>query len=375
MGPATPQERWEENGGYSPSTLASNITGLVCAACFARDRGDLVTAQFLEDYADFLEAHVETWTVTNNGFLVPGIKRHYVRINPIDIGNPDADESLEGKLVPIRNHPPGAQTEFPVAEIVDGGFLELVRYGIRKAGDPLMENSIRVIDAVLKTDFPAGPCWRRYTHDGYGQRDDGGPFLSWGRGRPWPLLTGERGHYELAAGRDPMPYLKAMERFANDTQLLPEQIWDQPDIRRAMLRFGGQTGSATPLMWAHAEYIKLLRSIADGRVFDTIDEVRDRFMKPGRKPSGLRVWKSNHHVKAVSPGDRLRIQATTPFTLHWSMDEWRHVEDTGSTSTPIGFDYVDIDIPAAATAPIRFTFKWREKDHWEGRDYAVAIAR
>ena len=95
-----------------------------------------------------------------------------------------------------------------------------------------MEDSLRVIDAVLKTDFPAGPCWRRYTHDGYGQRDDGGPFLGWGRGRPWPLLTGERGHYELAAGRDPMPYLQAMERFANSTQLLPEQIWDQPDIPR-----------------------------------------------------------------------------------------------------------------------------------------------
>src|SRR5260221_869366 len=256
-GPPTPQERWEDDAGYSPVTLAANVAGLVCPACFARDRGDLVTAQFLEEYADFLEAHFEAWTVTNDGFLVPGIKRHYVRINPIDIADPDADESLEGKLVPIRNRPPGAQTDFPVAEIVDGGFLELVRYGIRKAGDPLMEDSLRVIDATLKTDFPAGPCWRRYTHDGYGQRDDGGPFLTWGRGRPWPLLTGERGHYELAAGRDPKPYLQAMERFANSTQLLPEQIWDQPDLRRAMLKYGGQTGSSTPLMWAHAEYNKL----------------------------------------------------------------------------------------------------------------------
>jgi glucoamylase len=232
-----------------------------------------------------------------------------------------------------------------------------------------------VIDAVLKTDFPAGPCWRRYTHDGYGQRDDGGPFLGWGRGRPWPLLTGERGHYELAAGRDPTPYLQAMERFANATQLLPEQIWDQPDISRRLLKYGGQTGSATPLMWAHAEYIKLLRSTSDGRVFDMIDEVRDRYMKPGRKQSRLRVWKSNRRVMSVSPGDRLRIQATAPFTLHWSNDEWQHVNDTGSTSTPIGFDYVDIDIGASDKAPIRFTFNWRESGNWEGRDYAVAIAK
>ena len=373
-GPPTPQERWEENAGYSPSTLASNIAGLVCAACFARDRGDLVTAQFLEEYADFLEANIETWTVTNDGFLVPGIKRHYVRINPIDISDPDAAESIGGKRVFIQNRPPGAQAEFPVAEIVDGGFLELVRYGIRKAGDSLMEDSLRVIDAVLKTDFPAGPCWRRYTHDGYGQRDDGGPFLGWGRGRPWPLLTGERGHYELAAGRDPKPYLQAMERFANSTQLLPEQIWDQPDLRRRLLKFGGQTGSATPLMWAHAEYIKLLRSTRDGRVFDMVEEVRDRYMKPGRKPSRLRVWKSDRHVRSVSAGDRLRIQATHPFTLHWSNDEWQHVNDTGSTSTPIGFEYVDIDAGASAKAPIRFTCKWRETGAWEGRDYAVAIA-
>ncbi|HZC46499.1 MAG TPA: glycoside hydrolase family 15 protein, partial [Candidatus Acidoferrum sp.] len=308
-GPPTPQERWEENAGYSPSTLAANIAGLICAACFARDRGDLVTAQFIEEYADFLEARIEAWTVTKQGFLVPGIKRHYVRINPIDTNDPDADDSLEGKLVPIRNRAPGAQWQFPAAEIVDAGFLELVRYGIRKAGDPLIEDSLRVIDTVLKTDFPAGPCWRRYTHDGYGQRDDGGPFINWGRGRPWPLLTGERGHYELAAGRDPAPYLRAMERFANSTQLLPEQVWDQPDIKRAMLKYGGQTGSATPLMWAHAEYIKLLRSTSDGRIFDLIDEVRDHYMKPGRKPSSLRVWKANHHVKSVAPGDRLRIQA------------------------------------------------------------------
>jgi glucoamylase len=373
-GPPTPQERWEENAGYSPSTLAANVAGLICAACFARDRGDLDTAQFLEEYADFLEAHIETWTVTNDGFLVPGIKRHYVRINPIDVGDPDADESIAGKLVPIHNRPPGAQAEFPVAEIVDGGFLELVRYGIRKAGDPLMEDSLRVIDAVLKTSFPAGPCWRRYTHDGYGQRDDGGPFLVWGRGRPWPLLTGERGHYELAAGRDPMPYLKAMERFANATQLLPEQIWDQPGIPRALLKHGCQTGSATPLMWAHAEYIKLLRSASDNRIFDTIDEVSDRYLKPGRKPSRLRVWKINRRVKSVSAGGRLRIQATQPFTLHWSNDEWQHVNDTESVSTPIGFEYVDVDIGPSARAPIRFTFNWRETRNWEGRDYAVAIA-
>ena len=104
-GAVTPQDRWEENAGYSPSTLAANVAALICAACFARDRGDLVTARFLEEYADFLEAHLETWTVTNQGSLVPGVKRHYVRINPIDISDPDADESIDGKRVFIQQSP------------------------------------------------------------------------------------------------------------------------------------------------------------------------------------------------------------------------------------------------------------------------------
>src|SRR5437764_3723788 len=109
--------------------------------------------------------------------------------------------------------------------IVDAGFLELVRYGIRKAGEPLMEDSLRVVDAVLKVDTPYGPCWRRYNHDGYGQGVHGESFKFWGVGRAWPLLTGERGHYEIAAGHDPGPYLRALEKFSQGVGLIPEQIW------------------------------------------------------------------------------------------------------------------------------------------------------
>jgi glucoamylase len=132
-----------------------------------------------------------------------------------------------------------------------------------------------VVDAALKSVFPAGPCWKRYTHDGYGQRDDGGPYIGWGVGRPWPLLTGERGHYELAAGRDVRPFLRAMENFATPTRLLPEQIWDRPDVPSELMFYGKPTGAAMPLMWAHAEYLKLLRSTADGVVFDLIPSLAD----------------------------------------------------------------------------------------------------
>ena len=174
---------------------------------------------------------------------------------------------------------------------MDAGFLELVRYGIRKPGDPLIEDSLRVVDAVLKVDTPFGPCWRRYNHDGYGQREDGGPFQGWGYGHAWPLLTGERGHYELAAGRDVQPYIRAMERFATSTKLLPEQVWALPDLPKAHMGFGRPTGGAMPLAWAHAEYIKLVRSAADGQVFDLIPEVADRYRnrREGAAPGDLEI--------------------------------------------------------------------------------------
>ena len=371
-GPATPQERWEENSGYSPSTLASNIAGLICAANFAHIRGDEASAHYLTEYADFLETFLESWTVTTAGTLVSGIRRHYIRITPEDPSNPVPHEDPDHSILGIRNCAPGAQSDFPAREIVDGGFLELVRYGIRKGGDPLIEDSLRVIDAVLKTDFPAGPCWKRYNHDGYGQRDDGGAFVGWGVGRPWPLLTGERGHYELAAGRDPAPYLRAMENFATATKMLPEQVWDAGDNRQAHLYFGKPTGAAMPLMWAHAEYIKLLRSTADGAVFDLIPEVADRY-RNGRGRKDLNVWKRNRMVPAMTAGTVLRIQGPRSFMLHWSNDEWKTPIDTTSQTTAIGFHFVDIPTASGDRAPLRFTFKWLDDNSWEGRDYAVEV--
>ena len=137
-GPATQQERWEEESGYSPSTLAVSIAALICAADFARARGEQVAAIFLQDYADFLESHVEGWTVTTNGSLVSGIQRHYIRIHPAAIGDPCPDEDPNNGLLSIHNRPPGTPWQFSAKDIVDPGFLELVRYGIRKPGDPLI---------------------------------------------------------------------------------------------------------------------------------------------------------------------------------------------------------------------------------------------
>ncbi|MEP7200270.1 MAG: glycoside hydrolase family 15 protein [Chloroflexota bacterium] len=371
-GPATAQERWEENSGYSPSTLATNIAALTCAASFARLHGDVGTATFIQEYADFLESHVEQWTVTTDGTLLAGIKRHYIRIHPVDVNDAQPEENPNHGILRIANRTPGTVLDFPAQEIVDAGFLELVRYGIRKAGDPLIEDSLQVIDALLKVETPFGPCWRRYNHDGYGQRTDGGPYLGWGKGRAWPLLTGERGHYELAAGRTVTPFIRALEGFASPFGLLPEQVWDEADRPAQRLFCGGPTGAAMPLNWAHAEYIKLLRSTADGQVFDFIPEVAEHY-RDHQDAKLLELWKPNRQTRAVKPGWTLRVQSPAAFVLHWSDDEWQNAADTRSTPTALGIGFVDIPIAQAQRAPIRFTFRWLADERWEGRDYIVAI--
>jgi glucoamylase len=248
-----------------------------------------------------------------------------------------------------------------------------VRYGIRKPDDSLIVDSLRVVDAVLKVETPFGPCWHRYNHDGYGQREDGGPFVGWGKGRAWPLLAGERGHYELAAGHDTKSLLRAMEGFCSSTGLLPEQVWDELDRPDVFVFSGRPTGSAMPLMWAHAEYIKLLRSVADGRVFDLIPEVAKRYLSGRNTRPLFEVWKHIRQVRRIRKGYTLRVQADTSFRLHWTRDEWHTVEDIPSSGTALGIEFVDIPISAAQRAPIRFTFFCTKNSSWEGRDYMVEV--
>ena len=374
-GPVTQQERWEEASGYSPSTLASNIAALIGAAYFCRQRADRAAAEFLEQYADFLESHVEAWTVTTEGTLVPGVRRHYIRILPDDVDNPNPAEDPNSGMLKIANLAPGVPNSFPAKEVVDAGFLELVRYGIRKPDDPVIVDSLKVVDATLKVDTPMGPVWRRYNHDGYGQREDGGPYVRWGKGRAWPLLTGERAHLELSAGRDIKPFLRAIEGFASSTGLLPEQVWDEKDQPRSHMFLGRPTGSAMPLMWAHAEYIKLLRSVFDGRVFDLIPEVASRYLGDRKARQLFEIWKPNRQVRAVKRGYTLRVQVPAPFNLHWTNDEWHTVKDTPSATTTFGVEFVDIPIAARQKAPIRFTFFWPKSNSWEGRDYLVEIGQ
>jgi glucoamylase len=186
------------------------------------------------------------------------------------------------------------------------------------------------------------------------------------------MLTGERGHYELAAGRDVRPYLQAMERFASSTKLLPEQVWSLPDLPGGHMFLGRPTGGAMPLVWAHAEYIKLLRSAADGQVFDLIPQVADRYRWLCRAPQ-MEIWKFNRQVRSIPTGGILRIQANSPFWLQWSCDQWNQTHAIDSTSLDTGHEYADIRVSPEQRAPLSFTFFWKNASRWEGRDFQVGI--
>jgi glucoamylase len=373
-GPVTEQERWEEASGYSPSTLASNIAALICASVFLRESGDKESATFVEEYADYLESHIEDWTATSDGSLLEGTSSYYMRILPEKVGQENPAEDKDSRILHVANHASGEEADFPARDIVDGGFLELVRYGIRRPDDPLVISTLKVVDAVLKTETPVGPGWHRYNHDGYGQQKDGGPYTGSGVGRIWPLLTGERGHYELLAGRSTEKYIRAMESFASKTGLLPEQSWDEADQPASFMYLGQPTGSAMPLMWAHAEYIKLLRSTADGKVYDLIPEVADRYLKKRSRRTQYEVWKFTHQVRFIEAAGILRIFAEAACTLRWSSDDWQTHADTESTVNALKIHYVDIGpVSQSAGVTIRFTFHWKDSDCWQGTDYAVTV--
>src|SRR5207244_298048 len=158
-------------------------------------------------------------------------------------------------------------------------------------------------------------------------------------------LTGERGHYELAAGRDAGLYVSALEKLAQGIGLIPEQIWDAPDLPSQHLRFGGLTGSAIPLAWAHAEYLKLQRSAADGKVFALVGPLSERYMRGTTERRPIEIWKFNRQVPTAPAGTRLRIQAASPFLLHWTNNEWQHSTDTRSTSTSVDTEFADLHLP------------------------------
>jgi glucoamylase len=371
-GPVTPLDRWEEDPGYSPFTLAVEVAALLCAADFA-GTFEPGLAAYLRETADAWNTAIERWTYVTDTELArkTGVSGYYVRIAPPDAA--DAASPAAG-FVPIKNRPPG-EGRATAEQIVSPDALALVRFGLRAADDPRIVNTLRVIDALLKVDTPSGPAWRRYNGDGYGEHEDGSPFDGTGLGRPWPLLTGERAHYELAAGRleAAQALTASLSRFANEGGLLPEQVWDGADLPQRELFFGKPTGSAMPLVWAHAEYVKLCRSLAEGRVFDMPPQTVQRYQVM-KVESPHVPWRFNHKCQKLGAGQCLRVEVLQPALVHWSTDGWRTVRDTATRDTGIGLHMADLPTESAPVgAQVDFTFFWPDAHRWEGRDFAALV--
>ena len=271
-GPFTPEERREETGGFSPSTIAAEIAGLVCAADIAQKNGDGAASTYLAT-ADDWQRNIENWTFTTTGPL--GDHQYYIRIG--NDQNPN-----DGSNLGIAN----CGGNHDEREIVDAGFLELVRLGVKPANDPRVAESLSEIDATIKATPPEGEMFHRYDHDGYGETADGHPYTGCGVGRLWPIFSGERGEYELANGNTAkaVERLKTMAGAANAGFMIPEQVWDGPDMDRPDGRgkfiFGQGTDSATPLAWSMAQFVRLALSIDAGKPVETPKVVADRYAHP-----------------------------------------------------------------------------------------------
>ena len=350
-GPRSQQQRWEEEGGYSPSTVAAEIAGLVAAADIAADAGHRADAIALLGMADHWHRNVEALLATTTGAGGHTNTPYYFRVS--DAGDPDTHT--------MRTHNNGGGT-FDEREVIDGGFLELVRLGVRPATDPVVENSVAEYDDELLVETPNGPGWYRYTGAGYGEKDGSEWFragVPWsadmrGKGRLWPIFTGERGEYELARPTDdryfdPAALLATIQRFANEARVLPEQVWDRDDHNPYGWEFGEGTSAATPLCWSNAQYVRLAHSVAAGEPVETPAVVADRYAAdavPDDRPS----LSADVPSKAVGGTVTVTGETDAAEVVVWTREEGvRRTVESGAFSVEVTLTGEDRVIVAAAT--------------------------
>jgi glucoamylase len=372
-GPITGEDRWEENAGYTPFTIAAQITALLAAADFFELNGKPKEAQYLRETADYWNDSIEKWLYVQNTPLSKrmAVNGYYVRIRP-----PDSLDSTvpEDQLIVIKNRPAG-QNIYNFTDIVSADVLTLVRHGLRAPDDPRILNTIKIIDKMLKSETIKGTVWHRYNEDGYGEHEDGAPFDGVGIGRGWPLLTGERAHYELAKGNrnEAIKLLRDIANLAGVGGLIPEQIWDGPDIPEHSLFNGRASGSAKPLVWAHAEYITLLRSIRDNKIWDRLPQPEQRYLRD-KKKGEYAIWRFNDKCKTIPKGKKLRIQVREAAMIRWTLNNWMSYEDIETKTNDLGIYYVDLPIAGKPEGTsIIFTFYWTHYQKWEGVNFTTTI--
>ncbi len=366
-GPASDQDRWEEDAGVNPFTLAVCIAALAAGASFLEPEA----REFALALADDWNERIEDFTAIRGTALARrlGVAGYYVRVAPTAVFS---EEQALQRCVPIKNRL--TETAPPADEQVSTDVLQVVRLGLRAADDPLVRDTVTVIDALLRADLPTGPAWRRYNGDGYGEHEDGAPFDGSGCGRPWPLLTGERGHYERLAGRDPQPYLRAMAGMASGGGMLPEQVWDGEPMPARSLYPGRPTGSAMPLAWAHAEFVKLALSAGGARPCDCPAAVWERYA--GTRPAPrLAIWLEHAPMWRGRAGVDTLICLHEPALVHWGVDGWRDAADVHTRPlASLGLHVARLPTAALHTAAV-VNFTWRRANcgQWLGVDHRLVL--
>jgi glucoamylase len=372
-GPVTQQDRWEENPGYSPYTMAVQIAALLAAADFAEQRQNGKLAEFLRVTADAWNDSIDEWTYVSGSDLARahGVTGYYVRITPPEVVHAS---SIRNVSIGIKNRPE-PESRMAAIDVVSPDALALVRFGVRAADDPRMTDTVRVIDATLKKNLCNGPVWHRYTNDGYGEQADGSPFAHRGQGRGWPLLTGERAHYEIARGNfhEADLLLKTIQAQTSECGLIPEQVWDCDDIPARELYNGRPTGSGMPLVWAHAEYVKLLRSLKELRVWDTPPQPVQRYQVQ-KKVSRFGIWTFEQPRTRIGSGKDLRVDVRAPARVHWSTDNWKTAQEITTTDSGLGVHWALLDVAQCKPGEnVQFTFLWLESNSWEGSNFTVSV--
>ncbi len=365
-GPVTGQDRWEEDPGINLFTLAVSISALVDGAEFL-DPAEREIAYWI---ADTWNARIESWSWSGRTKLAEdlGLSGYYLRAVPAGVLEDAAAKGLP-LLIKNRCHDPG----LPACDQVSTDFLQLVRYGLRTLSDRHVRESLHAVDALLRRDTPAGPAWYRYNGDGYGEHVDGAPFDGSGRGRLWPLLAGERGHAALTAGESPLPYLRSMAQMAGPAGLIPEQVWDRDPIPDKDLWPGRPTGSAMPLVWAHAEFIKLAHSHDKKFPVDRPKATWERY--GGKRPEiSWVLWRHRHKLRTLPEGKELRFVFEGEVLIHWGIDGWSRPVD--SPTRPLGLGFFGAVLPVECLRRgqrIDFTFFWPREQRWEGVDYHMEV--
>ena len=375
-GPSDGVERWEEQTGYSPSTIAAEIAGLTAASAIAADHGDQARARLYQATADYFQRSIKSWDVTTTG---PDAPRYFIRLSKT--GDPNAAITYS-----LGNGGPTVDQR----SVIDGGFQELVRLGELPVTDPDVQASLKVLDKQISVSTPSGTGYYRYGNsaaagsaDGYGdcyqpsQDSCTTPGAPWpptdsGTGHLWPGLSGERAESDLADGNasGTKSLLQAMISFSSGVGLVPEQAWEDPDLpaspygsdpATASIGFtdGKAAGSASPLSWAQSQEVRLIASLGAGHNVDTPAVTTTRYITNGA-PSSLPVTitapasgaalttATTTVTGTTTPGSAVSIEAadTTTSEAATVVSTTAGADGSFSASVPVGFGTNAITVTA-----------------------------